>query len=753
MLASITSAEEQAAAVKAMEPFIGYDYPLTDDFQSSFAYIGGQVVPEGSDPEFGTYTFEWRDGSRFTTQRGPRQTSSQYTNWELSFSYRLGGWTSDPNGGTSNYPYRYEPYIALSLDENGSSGIDRGKWVDFSSRNSPALYKCCVPPPTTTPLTCDGMTTSLTYRFSPLELGWEEHKSKAEAMGCQLASIKSPEDQAAAEAAIAPYIGFEYQSDGFFHNAFIYIGAEMDTETSDPNAGDYLFEWADGSGSFKVKRRGTQTESTAYTNFIPGDPNGGTGIFADERYVALSLQERDSRGIMRGKWVDFSNLPSPALYQCCLPALGSYAHCTVQEEENTPSPVMAPNAPPDSFPGYLQNTFHCDRNYVSIADVGTALPLDLTGTIHLKTPFLFKGTDPIEILVVTTYGTINLDGQDTAAFGVIPISPEGSGYTQSARIQVAQSDRGTPLAYYLETDDYILISWEGDLPFQAKLFFSTGRIDMFWPSSRLCRGIANEPASVGIEDGEGNAWPAQGRHSLLGAYPFFFSDTGRTLLWLESGDKCRSFEVARDEPTPSPTIEGQSPPETLTFEPFVIVLTTGDPVISGIIAFEPSDVGTSMQVTLTIDNPNGETIQLASPYIRCSDDNREHVLALEFGDAGYTYTELRFQLVDTIFPHVLNDPEASQVCGSTLGELAQSLVNGNAYVTLQGYSSLTFYGSGGIPMATFAPTTPAPVLQSPAPVAPTPAPLAPTPASMAPTPASMAPSPAPMAPSPAPVIT
>jgi hypothetical protein len=142
-LASIKSKEEQAAAVLAMEPFIGFPYQATENFQSSFAYLGAKVVYSASDPAAGRYTFEWVDGSgQFEVLRGTTAQQGQPAIMTPSYSNFI---TSDPNGGTAGY--EVEPYLALSLNEHGSTGITRGDWIDFSARNSPALYKCCAPPP------------------------------------------------------------------------------------------------------------------------------------------------------------------------------------------------------------------------------------------------------------------------------------------------------------------------------------------------------------------------------------------------------------------------------------------------------------------------------------------------------------------------------------------------------------------------------------------------------------------------------
>lgn len=56
----------------------------------------------------------------------------------------------DPNTLTTGY--EEELFVAISLDENGSKGISRGMWVDFSERKSPAIYKCCSTDFSTCPL-------------------------------------------------------------------------------------------------------------------------------------------------------------------------------------------------------------------------------------------------------------------------------------------------------------------------------------------------------------------------------------------------------------------------------------------------------------------------------------------------------------------------------------------------------------------------------------------------------------------------
>ena len=99
-------------------------------------YIGGKLVESKTDISAGNYTFEWTDGSGEFTSQTNVNTISPYTNFK----------ENDPNGGTAAVLFSAEPYLAMSLDEGGSSGIPRGLWIDYSNQISPALYKCCGPP-------------------------------------------------------------------------------------------------------------------------------------------------------------------------------------------------------------------------------------------------------------------------------------------------------------------------------------------------------------------------------------------------------------------------------------------------------------------------------------------------------------------------------------------------------------------------------------------------------------------------------
>lgn len=165
------------------------------------------------------------------------------------------------------------------------------------------------------------------YRFSPFEGKWEYHNALAKTFGCELASISSADEQAAAVKALEPYINFPYSTQNDWKNAFVYIGGVLNEEQSNPESGYYVFDWSDGSGSVVVENG----SGTPYSDFNDGDPNGvlqgGDGHY--EPYLALSLNEADSFGIQRGKWVDYSNMVSPGLYKCCVPSEGDFIGLSV----------------------------------------------------------------------------------------------------------------------------------------------------------------------------------------------------------------------------------------------------------------------------------------------------------------------------------------------------------------------------------------------------------------------------------------
>jgi len=77
---------------------------------------------------------------------------------------------------------------------------------------------------------------------------------------------------------------------------------------------------------FYEEDEGNSTAS--YSNFISSEPNSSKESVEDYfNYIALSLDENDSKGIPRGGWVLLSEvLPNPALYQCCVT---DFATCTL----------------------------------------------------------------------------------------------------------------------------------------------------------------------------------------------------------------------------------------------------------------------------------------------------------------------------------------------------------------------------------------------------------------------------------------
>ena len=161
------------------------------------------------------------------------------------------------------------------------------------------------------------------FRFETTQGVWEYHVALAKLQGCELASIHSAEEQAAAIEALRPYISFSYSPSWDFNGAFAYIGGKLDPARSDIEAGSYFFKWVDGSGYV------SNTE-TQYSNFHDGDPNGDTSFYGKEPYLALSLDQNGSYGIERGLWVDFSSRQSPALYKCCMPSgAPDLSTCTV----------------------------------------------------------------------------------------------------------------------------------------------------------------------------------------------------------------------------------------------------------------------------------------------------------------------------------------------------------------------------------------------------------------------------------------
>jgi len=152
--------------------------------------------------------------------------------------------------------------------------------------------------------------------------------------GCQLATIKTSEEQAAAMGAMEPYIGYEYASTQGSEGSYAFIdGLEVIQYRDDPYEGRYVFSWQDGEYlevlkgdnsnatiyDLVVVTGGNQTRP-GYANFIPSEPNAlketASGLFDS---IALSLNENGSQGIPRGGWIllDAGQFQNPAIYQCC----------------------------------------------------------------------------------------------------------------------------------------------------------------------------------------------------------------------------------------------------------------------------------------------------------------------------------------------------------------------------------------------------------------------------------------------------
>lgn len=102
------------------------------------------------------------------------------------------------------------------------------------------------PPPSSTTTTtpkeeCDLCPNGFEYRFITEEATWYEHLEKARSQDCDLASIRSEEEQDAVERVMEPYIGFMYQNTDNFQGSFAYIGAQVAPYFSQPEEGKYLF--------------------------------------------------------------------------------------------------------------------------------------------------------------------------------------------------------------------------------------------------------------------------------------------------------------------------------------------------------------------------------------------------------------------------------------------------------------------------------------------------------------------------------
>jgi hypothetical protein len=134
-LASITSADEQAAAEAAM--------PAVEDIEGGIVYIGAELTTfvDVPDPDVSdVYTFAWIDGSgSFDAFEGlgANGTTVSYSNWR---DKNAGG--VDPNNGSG------DPVMALYYrDTTAVDATTRGTWVNVvATASKSALYKCCAPP-------------------------------------------------------------------------------------------------------------------------------------------------------------------------------------------------------------------------------------------------------------------------------------------------------------------------------------------------------------------------------------------------------------------------------------------------------------------------------------------------------------------------------------------------------------------------------------------------------------------------------
>lgn len=159
-IASIRSSEEQAAVVKAMEPYIGYSYQNTDNYQGSYAFIGALSIERELLRGFeeGRFSYYWQDGGVFEVYQGNNSRASIV---EFLYDDVAGGslgyvptrptyanfFVSEPNAAAVNRSVPEDDLgavVGLSLDENDSKGIPRGSWMDVPIRKSPAIYTCCV---------------------------------------------------------------------------------------------------------------------------------------------------------------------------------------------------------------------------------------------------------------------------------------------------------------------------------------------------------------------------------------------------------------------------------------------------------------------------------------------------------------------------------------------------------------------------------------------------------------------------------
>ena len=173
---------------------------------------------------------------------------------------------------------------------------------------------------------CSACKDDPTYVFNSGSSSYYEHKEFANRMGCELASIHSPEEATAALEATGAYnIGNSW---------FVFVGGIKTT----PNQGDPVNEiwtWEDGSGTFT-------TQEWKDNGLLPaGEPNSGPAE------TALALLLPNSFIGQRGQFLDIrTSERRPAIYTCCsenLNADGDDDFFAVEEGEEDACWVVPPD--------------------------------------------------------------------------------------------------------------------------------------------------------------------------------------------------------------------------------------------------------------------------------------------------------------------------------------------------------------------------------------------------------------------------
>lgn len=143
-LATIKTGDEQRAALHVLESYSGYAYENTHGWNSAVAFIGGKLIENYFPDNDGNtrWNFDWVDGTSFSAIQSNNNFSSQDTFFQQGDPNGISGAPTTAEGGVVN-----EPYLAMLLGENGSSGLTKGEWVDVGADlHAPALYKCCAKP-------------------------------------------------------------------------------------------------------------------------------------------------------------------------------------------------------------------------------------------------------------------------------------------------------------------------------------------------------------------------------------------------------------------------------------------------------------------------------------------------------------------------------------------------------------------------------------------------------------------------------